>query len=256
MGVYQIYFSPTGGTKRAQDVVAGVWDGDKTMVDLSSTEEDFSRYAFHEEDVCIVAVPSFGGRVPECALSRISRMHGGNARAIMMAVFGNRAYEDTLLELEDTLVDRGFRCVAAIAAVAEHSIMHQFGSGRPDGRDEEELKGFASKIRAALEEGRAEDDIRVPGNVPFRTRHVIPFMPKGGGKCTRCGRCASCCPVAAIPKEDPSSVIEERCISCMRCVSICPKQARKLNQVMLFAASCKLQKACESRKGNELFLKS
>ena len=46
----------------------------------------------------------------------------------------------------------------------------------------------------------------------------------------------------------------EKCISCMRCVAICPKKARKLNKVLLFAASQKMKKACGGRKKNELFL--
>ena len=76
---------------------------------------------FSKEDLCIIGVPSFGGRVPAIALERIKALSGNNATAILITVYGNRAYEDTLIELEDTLIEKNFTCQAAIAAVAEHS---------------------------------------------------------------------------------------------------------------------------------------
>ena len=44
------------------------------------------------------------------------------------------------------LYEKCFCPVAAIAAVAEHSIMRQFAAGRPDAEDERELAGFADRI--------------------------------------------------------------------------------------------------------------
>lgn len=102
---------------------------------------------FSEEDLCIIGVPSFGGRVPAIALERIKALSGNNATAILITVYGNRAYEDTLIELEDTLIEKNFTCQAAIAAIAEHSIMHQFATGRPDQNDLTELASFAQKIK-------------------------------------------------------------------------------------------------------------
>lgn len=156
--LYTIYFSPTGGTKKVADIVSralsnerenGGWE--MKEIDLSPAGTDYSQYHFTREDICIVAAPSFGGRVPGLVLERLKEMEGGHAKTILAAVYGNRAFEDTLLELEDTLVLAGFDCKAAVAAVAEHSIMHQFGQGRPDAEDEKELAGFAARIRERLE---------------------------------------------------------------------------------------------------------
>lgn len=83
-----------------------------------------------ESDLCLIAVPSFGGRVPEIALSRLREIKGNGASAVLIAVYGNRAIDDTLLELKDTLVPLGFCCIAAVSAVAEHSIMRCYGTGR------------------------------------------------------------------------------------------------------------------------------
>ncbi len=124
MKIFHIYFSPTGGTKKAGEYLTQSWRKDVEEINLSDYGKDFSQIKFCEEDVCYVSVPSFGGRVPTVATERITQMKGYGAKAVAVCVYGNRAYEDTLLELTDTLTARGFSCVAGTAAIAEHSIMH------------------------------------------------------------------------------------------------------------------------------------
>ena len=137
MSIYAIYFSPTGGTEKIVTFIAEQF-GVYQSIDLCEKTSDLTNN-FSEEDLCIIGVPSFGGRVPAIALERIKALSGNNATAILITVYGNRAYEDTLIELEDTLIEKNFTCQAAIAAVAEHSIMHQFATGRPDQNDLTEL---------------------------------------------------------------------------------------------------------------------
>lgn len=168
MRTYKITFSPTGGTKKVADLVGGAFDADCVQLDLTDRELDFSALHFTAEDVCIVAVPSYGGRVPEIAVSRLKQMTGDGAMAILIAVYGNRDYEDTLLELQDALTDAGFCCVAGIAAVAEHSIMHQFAANRPDAEDEKRLTAFAETIQAKLESGELSEKLALSGNRPYR----------------------------------------------------------------------------------------
>ena len=123
MSVYEIHFSPTGGTKKVSDIFTKAFASESTYLDLTKREDDFSTYAFQKEDICIVAVPSYGGRVPDAAVSRLRQLKGNGARAVLMVVYGNRAYDDTFAELQDVLEEAGFSCVAGIAAIAEHSIM-------------------------------------------------------------------------------------------------------------------------------------
>lgn len=254
MSVYEIMFSPTGGTKKVSELFTRAFGQDSTCIDLTRQGEDYSRYSFREEDVCIVSVPSYGGRVPDIAVSRLSRMKGNQAAAILIVVYGNRAYDDTFAELKDVLTDAGFSCKAAIAAVAEHSIMRQFAAGRPDAKDGEEIKGFAAEIRSRLEAGTLTGDLKLPGNRPYREYGGVPMKPQSGRSCTRCGICAGECPVGAIPAEDPSRTDPDRCISCMRCITVCPQKARSVSKILLSAGSMKLKKACSVRKGNELFI--
>lgn len=253
MSVYEIFFSPTGGTKKVAGLIAGAWDEEKQEVDLLRPDFKPEEYSFGPEDVCIVAVPAFGGRVPETALDRLKQMKGGGARAVLAAVYGNREFDDTLLELKDALSGAGFRCTAAVAAVAEHSIIHRFGAGRPDGEDEKELKEYAARIRAAFESGAA-GEVRVPGNHPYREYHGVPMKPKADKRCVECGKCAAQCPVQAIPFDNLRSVDKDRCISCMHCIAVCPQKARYNDKVLLFGAEQKMKKSCSGRKKNSLYL--
>lgn len=254
MAVYQIVFSPTGGTEKAARCMAKEFCQDNIFVDLCSRDTDFAGLLLKEEDICLVAVPSYGGRVPGLAVSRLRQIKGNSARAVLIAVYGNRAYEDTLVELRDVLEEAGFSCVAAVAAVAEHSIMRQFAAGRPDGEDEKELAGFAAEICSGLDKGTLNGLSELPGDRPYRTYDGVPMKPRAGKACNRCGLCVRACPAAAIPEKDPSRTDSSKCISCMRCIAVCPGQARSVSKALLAAGSMKLKKACGGRKENELFL--
>lgn len=252
MKLYQIYFSPTGGTEKVVRMIADAWECEKETVDLISPAADGSGWRFQEEDLCLVAVPSFGGRVPAAASEKLQTLFGGQARAVPICVYGNRAYEDTLLELNDILERRGFRCIAGVAAVAEHSILHQFAAGRPDEEDHRELLRFSEEIKKRLDDGKSTV-LNIPGNRPYREYGVIPMVPKPSRGCSQCGLCARECPVSAISLTDSAVVDADKCISCMRCTAICPQHVRHVSSLALAAASQKLKKACSGRKGNELF---
>ena len=117
MRYYNIYFSPTGGTKKVADIICYALEGDFNEIDLCS---NIDLTSLCEDDICVVSVPSYGGRVPGTAVDRLKCISGNGAKAILNCVYGNRAWEDTLTELQDTLEELGFRCVAALATVAEH----------------------------------------------------------------------------------------------------------------------------------------
>ena len=253
MKLYEICFSPTGGTKKNADVICGKLSDDIIEIDLSDSNTDFTSISLENERMAVIAVPSYGGRMPVTAAERLSQIRGNGINAVLVCVYGNRAYEDTLAEMEDTAEQAGFNVVAAVAAIAEHSIVHQIASGRPDSEDKKNLEDFAEKIKNNVISGKICKPV-IPGNRPYKKRSGVGMIPKPGKDCVKCGLCAKKCPVRAIDLSNPSKVASDRCISCMRCVTICPHSARSVNKLMLAAASAMLRKACAERKECELFI--
>ncbi|MDE7430310.1 MAG: 4Fe-4S binding protein [Lachnospiraceae bacterium] len=255
MELIQIVFSPTGGTGKVADIITEEWEGAVTRIDLTDAETDFSKIIIGQEDIVLVAVPSYGGRVPELAAKRLMEIRGNQAKCIIVCVYGNRAYEDTLIELQDIVEKCGFQTVAAISAVAEHSIIHQYAAGRPDDKDAEELRGFAKTIYGRFKGTKIPETVReVPGNRPYKKAGGAGLVPKATKDCVGCGLCAEGCPAQAISREKLKTADVKKCISCMRCTVRCPKSARKVNGAMVSVAALAIKKACSERKKNELFI--
>ena len=243
MSVFEIVFSPTGGTQKVSGLVAGALDKNTVTVDLTDSGLDFSAVSMTEDDVAVISVPAYAGRIPAVVADRLGMVHGN----------GNRAFEDTLVELEDVAKHAGFRVIAAVAAIAEHSIARQFAAGRPDAQDAAQLAEFAQQIQQKL---LAEDtsEPSIPGNRPYKQAGGHRMAPEATGDCVSCGACAAACPVCAIDKGDPKRAAGEACISCMRCIAVCPRGARKLDPNKLSAVSQMLSKVCVVRKECELFI--
>ena len=252
MKVIEIFFSPTGGTKKVTDTIAEALTEDVHCADIT-VNDTACGVEIAKDDLCLIGVPSFGGRVPAIAAQRISMIRGNGANAVLVCVYGNRTYEDTFAELEDTVKETGFEIFGAVAAVAEHSIARTYAAGRPDDADISALHHFAAKISEKLQSGDASVP-EIPGKRPYKKSGGGGIVPKPGKNCTGCGACAANCPTGAIDLKDPSEVDKKKCISCMRCVSVCPHQARKVNKVMLSAVNAMLKRACSVRKDNELFI--
>lgn len=251
MGTVIIEFSPTGGTRKAARIVAEAWGGNATTIDLTNPKRDFSSCEIAADDKVIIAMPAFEGTAPQVALDRLGQIRGNGAECTLLCAYGNRAFEHALIDMEEVAKSCGFIVVAGIAAVTEHSILRQFGTGRPDAEDVEKLHAFAAKI--AEKDG---GEVSMPGSPSIKKDgdgDASLLLPKPTRACTKCGACARICPVGAI---DPVSFQADpkKCISCMRCVAKCPTSSRKVNGAVLKAAGLMMRKSLSGRKEPELFI--
>ena len=254
MNVCEIVFSPTGGTRRAARIVAGALSGQVRSIDLTARAGAWRGASCTEDEVAVIAVPSYGGRMPSLAAERLSAMSGGGARAVLVCVYGNRAFDDTLVEMEDVAAAAGFRVVAAVAAVAEHSIVRRYAAGRPDGEDRRRLEEYAGRIAERLAAGAEALMHPLPGNRPYRESKRSGLVPLPSAACSGCGACVRICPAGAIDAEDPRRVDGEKCISCMACTAACPEAARRIPSEKEAAVSAMLGKVCSERRECGLFL--
>lgn len=126
MAVYEVTFSPTGGTDKVTDILMEGCQEEKKEISLLSAEDHYGNYEFQKDDICFISMPSYGGRIPQIAAERLIQMKGNGA----------------------------------VAAVAEHSIMRKFTAGRPDAGDVEELRAFGKKLREKLEQEADLEEVK------------------------------------------------------------------------------------------------
>ncbi|MEG1498112.1 MAG: 4Fe-4S binding protein [Bacteroidales bacterium] len=210
---------------------------------------------FEKEDLLILAAPVYAGRIPAKALDAFKQFRGENALAVILCVYGNRAYDDALLEMKDLVEINGFKVVSAGAFIAQHSIFPKVGAHRPDSADLAKIHEMGTKSLEIIEtttDLASLPAIKVKGNKPYKIPSAIPVKPKGNKNCNDCGACVKLCPVQAISKATPRKTDREKCISCGRCVAICPKNARHFGGILYTLACKKFTKANSERKEGEI----
>lgn len=227
-GITFIYFSATETTARcARAVGNGLGlpiNREINIADNHTTELPY----FQNDDVAIIAAPVYAGRLPQKAVETIRILRSKGAFAIGLVVYGNRDYDDALLELTDMLKKSRFNIIGAGAFIGQHSIFPNVANKRPDKSDITLLQQFGAECRARLDAGLPFEEIEVNGTFPYRQPSPVPLHPKCDyTRCRRCGECVRKCPVGAIPSGDPTITIEDKCISCGRCIHVCSNYARR-----------------------------
>jgi ferredoxin len=258
-----VYFSPTQTTKRILEAIAqGVEADGIEHLDLTPPEAGSQGIVETDNQLTIIGVPVYGGRVPQEAIRRLQRLKARKSPAVVVVLYGNRAYEDALLELRDLAVGLGFTPVGAGAFIGEHSYDSEvtpIATGRPDQDDLRKAREFGRKIQKKLDmlSGLHEvPPLPVPGKLPHRERGTTTKLPPESlqSLCTRCGKCATVCPTAAVTVGETVVTVATSCISCCACVKNCPTKARVIVDPGIRDRAEKLSKTCGDRKEPEIYL--
>lgn len=238
--LHLIYFSATGTTEKISDAIArGTGVAKVTKHHLLSV--DIDSVAISNDELAIFAVPVYSGRVPALVAEQIRKFHADSAPAIIAVVYGNREFDDALLELRDIVTESGFDVISAGAFVAQHSIFPAVGRSRPDESDIVTAFDFGKKSTERVT-AKGTSIIEVIGNNPYRKVASIPLRPKGSSDCNGCGICVKRCPTGAISLDAPRKTDKKRCISCARCIALCPQQARRFGGLLYTIVSKKFVK--------------
>jgi ferredoxin len=266
-GTTLIYFSPTRTTKRVLEGIAhGVGAGVPDHLDLTPPAAQVESYCAREGELVVIGAPVYSGRIPDVAGERLGRLGTSGTPAVLVVVYGNRAYEDALLELKHLAVAAGFIPVAGGAFVGEHSFdcavdnsLPPVAAGRPDVADLEEAMAFGLQIRDKMRGLRSLHDVpplRVPGNMPYRERGArSPSAPVTRQElCNLCQDCAFVCPTGAITVKETAETDAELCIYCCACVKTCPNEARVWEAEWIHKVTRWLSDACRERRRPETFL--
>lgn len=267
--IHGLYYSATGNTKRIVTGIAREMSRGFVNTDITPAEDRKEKQlSYGADDIVVVGAPVYGGRLPEHVAEYYKTLKAEGSKAVAIVTYGNRAYEDALLELSDILKEVGFEIVAAGAFVGEHTYTDKVANHRPDWDDMDRAYDFANQIYDRLEafikseEGAPADrfsfpEISIPGNRPYKERggarpKTAPFLdPK---LCIKCGACMEKCPVKAIDREDYTKIDADKCLACGRCIKNCQVHAIWFTADWIKELSERLENTCQERKEPEVFL--
>jgi ferredoxin len=259
-----VYFSATGTGKKIVNQIASAIELDTDIIDLTPPKTDAS-YEIGKEELAIFSTPVYEGRVPQTVMNRLKRVKGDDTTAVLVVMYGNRAFEDSLLELHDTVKELGFLPIAGAAFIGQHSIHSEkipVAAGRPDELDLKKAHEFGREIIKKMESLDYLTDLKVPGNYPYSEETRIRTEEIRAGAhpvtdadvCILCGSCARVCPKGCVKVSDVVETIVEKCMICSACVHNCPTGARHWENENILRVAKWLSTHHGERKEPEIFL--
>lgn len=253
--LHNIYFSAKGTTKVCADHIANNLHMTTSSSNWLTSPCDIPT-ELDTNDVLLFSMPVYGGFIPQICAEMADNLKGNNTPAIIAAIYGNRHYDNALLQMKDILTKRGFRVIAAGAFLAEHSIFPSVAAGRPDEADKAAMAEFAAACRTILSSNDIYAELNLPGNPDYDASAFkgSSFKPEGNDLCVECGVCITLCPMDAIKSDDWRKTDSERCISCGACIYSCPVGARNYYGEAYELAKAGFEKRCAEYRLPETFV--
>lgn len=252
-----IYYSPTGTTQKIVREI-GRNMGLKLISENNIAKTNTELIPRTEHNcLTIIGLPVYGGRLPLPTIEALKKLRSNQSPAIIVVVYGNRDYDDSLLELKEIVSNCGFKVIAGAAFIAEHSYSSNekpIAKNRPDKQDLEKCNDFAKLVNEKLkgiEDINSMSELDVPGNYPYKERKQPPadvHPETDNERCTKCGICVDSCPTNAISIKETVQTNGELCTWCCACVKDCPDEARIFDNPIINAVKERLFLNCSERK--------
>lgn len=254
-----VYFSPTHTTRKVLQAIAGAFELPVKEYDWTH-DRALDIPTFAADELVIVGVPVYAGRVPAIVEANCKALRGEHSPAVAIGVYGNRHWDDAVLELADYLQEGGFTLCSGAAFVAEHSFGSDIGGGRPDASDLAKALDFGKQVRTKLEAAATAAELVAPvieGNRPYKERNtaVNEMSPVTDDSCTSCGLCVKECPVGIVDAADPHKITDvSKCLRCNACVKICPTKSKSFTDPFFQKMHTMLATNFSARREPTLFI--
>ncbi len=251
-----LYFSPTHTTEKSLKAFAEGTGVPFEMVDLTTPGQRAAfKRVFRPDELVVVGFPVYGGRLPGGLDDFFTGIRGQGGPAVAAVVYGNRDYDDSLLELKMKLEQCGFQVRAAATFIGEHTFSANIAGGRPNDNDLTTAKEFGRKAALALKNDAA-GQLVFKGTFPFNAKGTGPGTPPTTSEdCVMCGLCSANCPWGAIDTSDNRTIDITKCMRCARCIKECPTGAKQFTSPEHLAFIPKFEKMLAGRRCEpELFL--
>lgn len=258
-----VFFSPTGTSRKVLEGIArGIGVEAVEQIDLTLPENAYRPAPVFSDELVIIGAPVYGGRLPVDVVTRFRQLKAENTVAVLIVTYGNREFDDALLELKNLAVELGFNPIAGGAFIGEHSFASKevpIANGRPDSSDMKKAVDFGRKIQRkvnALNSANDRVELEVPGSYPYKAEGARPMEISpvtDGDVCTVCGTCVSVCPTAAISMSGRVTTNVEQCIRCCACIKNCPEGARVMDNETWEYITNWLNENCGARKEPQMF---
>lgn len=269
MIVNTMYFSGTGTTEKTTSIIAraiarNLNSGQVNKINITPPHARQEQISFSEQDLVVIGVPVIAGRVPNVLVKFLRTIRGNGAMAIAVVVYGNRNYDDALVELQDIVAEDGFKVMAAGAFIGEHSFSRNLAGERPDRADLMVMNDFAQQVHHKITSAGEIQPLWVKGQRPYRDYYrpknqagePVDFRsisPKTNHECNNCLICAEVCPMGSIDRDDVSR-LTGICIKCCACIKKCPLKARYFDDENFLRHKIELEIQYADRKEPEIFI--